>query len=137
MILLLNCCDIISMIHYGEKIKTMRRDRNITQALLAELTNIPQTSISTWEKNPDPPLNFIRKSLEVMDDDVSLWQFFYEEEEKENTGVAFLPPYIKPEQAETLRIINTKFDIETRIAIWKAFLSSLEAVAIAAGVEID
>ncbi len=39
----------------GEKIKSLRSDVGLTQKQLAVLTNIPRTSISTWELDKSIP----------------------------------------------------------------------------------
>lgn len=43
---------------HGERIKELRKEKNLTQSDLAKILNVTQDSISLWEKNkrlPDTP----------------------------------------------------------------------------------
>lgn len=41
--------------NFGEKLKKIRTERNLTQSALAELINAKNTAISNWEKNINKP----------------------------------------------------------------------------------
>lgn len=40
---------------FGERLKMIRRDLELSQRQLAKLSGVPQTSISTWELNKSVP----------------------------------------------------------------------------------
>ncbi len=117
--------------NYGEMLKNARKKANLSQKDLAEKLDVHQATISVWEKSHYPPLEAIEKVCKFLD--VEMWEFFVPADADQNDR---LPSYIKPEQAELMRLINTNFDAETRIEIWDLFHKALEAFAVAAGVKV-
>ncbi len=52
----------------GEKISTMRKDKNMTQAQLAELMNVTDKAVSKWERNLScPDINSLPRLAEIFD----------------------------------------------------------------------
>ncbi len=52
----------------GEKISTMRKDKNMTQAQLAELMNVTDKAVSKWERNLScPDINSLPRLAKIFD----------------------------------------------------------------------
>ena len=72
---------------FGEKLKLVRKDRNITQEALAELLNVSRQAISKWESDNGYPetekLLLISKTLNISID--YLMNDLSERQEKEKT----------------------------------------------------
>jgi transcriptional regulator with XRE-family HTH domain len=75
---------VYNMNMYGEKIKRIRKEANLSQEELSDRTDYAQTSISSWEKQAYPPLDFIDKVLKILKPEMKLWEFFIEDKEREN-----------------------------------------------------
>lgn len=53
---------------FGEKLKSLRKERNITQAELAKIFNVSKMTISAWESNKqEPNINNIIKIAILFD----------------------------------------------------------------------
>lgn len=54
---------------FGENLRRLRREKNLTQAELAEITGIKHTHISTMEKhdNADPKLSTVYKLIKALE----------------------------------------------------------------------
>ena len=98
---------------------------------LGDKLGVRQSTISTWEKQQYPSLQAIEKVCKFYDVDLS--HFFAEDSDRKEV----LPSYIKQEQAEILKVVNTQFDAETRVAFWELFHTALKSFASASGVKID
>lgn len=60
----------------GKKIKTIRKEKNLTQEKLSELINIETPSLSNIETGKyAPSTETLQKLSEVLD--VALWEFYY------------------------------------------------------------
>ncbi|MCP4131048.1 MAG: helix-turn-helix domain-containing protein [bacterium] len=110
------------MVNYGKKIKEYRKEKNLSQAELAEKTQMGQTSISAWEKSAYPPLEFIEKSLEVLKPELLLWEFFIEDLNQLNN---YIPSWIKPDQLEFLKKFNS-LPVEKQKHLLKVFNDIIE-----------
>jgi len=65
---------------WGDKLRKFRKEMGLSQEELSEMTGFHQTSISSWEKNSYPPLEYISKVLSVIKPNMNLWQFFAPED---------------------------------------------------------
>jgi len=115
---------------FGNKIKALRKQAGLTQRDCEKITGHGQSSISSYEKAEFPNSEYVAKICKHIG--VSLSEFWKDEGEADQ-----LPSYIKPEQAEILKLINTEFDAETRIEIWELFKKALEGFAVASGLKIE
>jgi len=111
------------------KAKELRKSAGLTQKDCRKITGHTQSSISNYEKAEYPNAEYVAKLCSHLN--IRLSEFWKASDETES-----LPSYIKPEQAEILRLINTNFDTETRIALWDLFHKALEGFAIAGGIKI-
>ena len=68
---------------YGEKIKQLRKQANLSQAELANLVGISRPNISFWENAEYPPLDAIDRICKVFD--IDIWRFFIDNGDIENT----------------------------------------------------
>lgn len=59
---------------YGQKIKQVLKNRNISQKELSDLINIPPTTINGWTKKSYPLLENIEKVCKALN--MPLWKFF-------------------------------------------------------------
>ncbi len=116
---------------FGKKSKALRKEYGLTQKDCADITGHSQSSISVYEKSEYPNAEYIALLCEHIN--MPLYKFWLKEDEEKDP----LPPYIKPEQAEILKLINTEFDAETRIEIWELFKKALEGFAVASGLKIE
>ncbi|GKX29052.1 hypothetical protein SH1V18_15320 [Vallitalea longa] len=41
--------------HFNEKLRKLRKTKELSQSMLSKLTKIPQTTISDWETNKTSP----------------------------------------------------------------------------------
>lgn len=77
----------VNEMSFGEKLKLVRKDRNITQEALAELLNVSRQAISKWESDNGYPetekLLLISKTLNISID--YLMNDLSERQEKEKT----------------------------------------------------
>lgn len=111
------------MSNYGEKIKNLRKERNVSQLTLSEKIGLPQTSISSYEKYSEPPLDFLRKALAFLAPEMKLFEFIAEPEDLEKYKDN--PSWILPEDLEMLRALYD-LPLETRIKIRKLWVDSVE-----------
>ena len=118
--------------NYGNKLKVLRKENGLNQKQLSEKLNVHQGTVSAWEKSHYQPLEAIEKVCQFYK--ISVWQFFLPTEMDQSE---IIPSYIKPDQAELLRFVNTKFDAETRIEFWKLFEQTLKGFAVASGIKLD
>jgi len=105
----------------GDKIKDLRKELGISQQTLAEKINIPQSSISLYEKQGEPPLDFLRKALAFLAPETKVFEFIAEPEDLEK----YVPSWILPEDLEMLRALYD-LPLETRIKIRKLWVDSVE-----------
>jgi transcriptional regulator with XRE-family HTH domain len=95
---------IKDVINYGEKIRDLRKSKGWTQKLLSDRINMPQTSVSTWEKIPGPPVEFLYKAHSILTNgQEKFWEFFVEDQNELND---YIPHDIAPIQVEIFRKIN-------------------------------
>ncbi len=113
---------------YGQRIKELRIFHKISQKVMAEKMEIAQSSLSDMENSIWPPLNRINQFCEIIK--IPLYEFFIEEESKLES---WLPSYIKPEDAQLLKILNTQISQERRIEIKKIYLDILKSHMLTAG----
>lgn len=110
----------------GDKLKHLREYYGYSQNELSKVLGVPQRSISNYEAQDDVAglLEYIFKVCTKFNIPVS--QFFLEDEQK-NTSKS-LPDYITHEQAELLKILNTKIDVQTRIQVTKIFIEVMKGI---------
>jgi transcriptional regulator with XRE-family HTH domain len=85
----------------GLKIKQMRIAAGLNQSEFALKAGIPQSSLSKWEIQEDPPLEYIRKSISILAPGMSLSEFFLED------GEIAEKFSIRPGQIKILRTVNS------------------------------
>ena len=111
------------MEHLGEKIKDLRKASRIEQRTLSEKTGIPQSTVSYYEKQAEPPLDFIRKALSVLSPDTKLFEFLADPEDLND----YIPSWIMTEDIEMLRALYD-LDPEMRMKIRRLWTESLVTV---------
>jgi transcriptional regulator with XRE-family HTH domain len=109
---------------YGERIKKLRKELEMSQGLLSQKTGFAQTSISVWEKSSYPPIDFIEKALKILKPKMSLSEFFYETEEE---AKRFNLPKICVEMAHEINLLPD--DLQEKI--YNDFSNYLDTVLLA------
>jgi transcriptional regulator with XRE-family HTH domain len=109
------------MRHYGKEIKGMRKEAKWSQTDLANETGLVQTSISGWEQNSLPPLEFIVKSLQVLRPGLSLSDFFRDDEDDAKQLD------IPAEYIEVIRAISRKHP-NVQKKLWKIIIEQTELI---------
>jgi len=106
---------------YGEKIKQIRKKAKLSQEELSEKTGYAQTSISSWEKQAYPPLDFVDKVLKILKPGMKLWEFFIEDKDKEEI-------YGVPEIYIKIAKEMDRFPDEIKELFWENCLQQLRLI---------
>lgn len=110
-------------INYGKKLDELREKKKISQSILAERTNASQSAVSNYLKIEEPPLEWMKKALNVLSPETKLFEFVAEPEDLEKYKDN--PSWILPEDLEMLRALYD-LPLETRIKIRKLWIDSVE-----------
>jgi transcriptional regulator with XRE-family HTH domain len=81
---------------WGIKLKKLIKKNKLSQKELAAATSTPESSVSIWINQVNPPLEFIEKCCNYMD--IPLWQFFAPDN--------LIIPDLKPYQSKFMNILK-------------------------------
>jgi transcriptional regulator with XRE-family HTH domain len=119
-------------VNYGELLKNLRKDSNFSQKDLAEKLNVRQGTVSAWEKSAYPPLDAIEKVCNYFNK--PMWEFFLDDPVKLKN---YIPPYITPDDAEILKILNTRIEPAIRVSIKRSFVEIMKTALLSAGIPLE
>ena len=121
--MLYKCSEIVEIVSmYGQKIKQVLKNRNISQKELSDLIKIPPTTINGWTKKSYPLLENIEKVCKALD--MPLWRFFLD-----NPAEVAIHPINQLDELD-LEILTAikNLDKKTRDQVLYAFRDILQAL---------
>lgn len=67
-------CNAMNIVNYGDKLRRIRKQKDLSQTQMADITGFSQSMISTFEKNTFPELEYVYKFCIYFN--IPIWEFF-------------------------------------------------------------
>jgi transcriptional regulator with XRE-family HTH domain len=112
-----------TIMNYGDKLKELRKSAGLSQGTVSEKMGVAQSSYSESEKRAEPPLDFLRKALAVIDPKAKLFEFLAEPEDLDK----YIPSWILKEDLDMLKALYS-LDKDTRLDVRRVWNEGLKGI---------
>lgn len=117
---------------FGNRMKDIRTRAGMTQKECADKMGLAQPNLSDLEKSVHPPLNRIEQFCQIFN--MELFEFFIDDPGQLKN---YLPSYITKDDAEILKILNTRIEPAIRVSIKRSFVEIMKTALLSAGIPLE